>query len=460
MILKPFSWNIIIRILILFLTTLLLALTLRTPNHLFSIGFYTILLVVQLVLLIRYIDRINQQLQQFYRMVVNEDSTVSLAGQTPGKEPLLKDTLNAINSQLSQLRYDNRLSYSYLKHMVDHMNTAVIAYKGDGSVDLVNRAALEILELKELHHVNELKTFGKDFYTRITQLAGQMRETVELKKDHTRQTISLRCSMFRMGDQKVQLISFQNIQEELEFNELKSWEKLLRVITHEIMNSVSPIVSLTRTMSRMYHQDERPVEPASLNDKDIRDTLKGLDIINRRGNGLLDFIKKIRQMHLLPQPIREKIPAEDLFDGVMRLMKPHLQQNQVDCHTNIGIDRPTIYADRNMIEQVLINLLKNSMESLGEKKNRYIFLKAHRIKDDVLIEVTDNGVGIDAELLDDIFIPFFSTKKEGSGIGLSLSRQIMRLHGGNIKVHSVPHQQTTFSLVFTGQHHQANQAME
>jgi signal transduction histidine kinase len=429
-------------------TALLLAFALRNPGHFFSISFYALLLAIQVVLLIKYVNKVHGELNQFYRSVINEDATISLPGHLHKEEPLLSDTLNAINARISQLRYDKQVNYSYLREVVNHLNTGIIAYKENGAVDLVNRATLDFLGLPDLKHIGDLKVFGKDFYSRITNPSITGRETIELKRDQGLQRFSLRSSMFRLGNHNVQLLSFHNINEELEVNELKSWEKLIRVITHEIMNSVSPIVSLTTTLGKIFRKREEAVKVDQLEDKHIKDTLRGLDIIRRRGSGLMAFVKKIRQVHLLPDPIQEEILVGDLFEGVIRLMKHSLEEHRVQYEMSIRPDGLSIYADRNLIEQVLINMVKNSIEAFPESTHRKLNIKAYAGGGYVMIQVIDNGRGIDPELFDQIFIPFFSTKEGGSGIGLSLARQIMRFHQGNIDVHSRPYEETVFSLKF------------
>jgi signal transduction histidine kinase len=404
--------------------------------------------VIQIVLLINYLNKTNKELNQFYQSVINEDSTVSFQKKPLRKQPVLSETLNSITSQISQLRYEKEVSYSYLKQVVNHLNTGIIAFKPNGQVDLVNQATLSYLGLNELNNINQLKDFGDPFYQRIINPSITGNETIEIKRNQSKLKFSLRSSMFRLGNQNIQLVSFQNIKEELELNELKSWEKLIRVITHEIMNSVSPIVSLTKTLGNIFVKKEKPVNPDNIEENHIQDTIKGLNIIKRRGNGLLDFVKKIRQVHLLPTPIKEEIKVKELFEGVFRLLKFSLEENKIHYSVKVHPETLQIYADRNLVEQVIINLVKNSLEALDETREKLIEINAFEVNSRKIIEVADNGKGIPPELAEDIFIPFYSTKNEGSGIGLSLSRQVMRFHGGNIYVRSIPYEKTVFTLKF------------
>jgi nitrogen fixation/metabolism regulation signal transduction histidine kinase len=394
------------------------------------------------------VNKTNKQLLQFYQAIINQDSTVSFHESSQLQESSLTETLNSITDQLSQLRFEREVSYSYLRQVVNHLSTGIIAYKSNGKVDLVNQAALNLLGREKLENLKELKDFGEDFYRKISSPSIIGNEVVELNKNETQLKFSLQSSVFRLGDQNIQLVSLHNIKEELEINELKSWEKLIRVITHEIMNSVSPIVSLTTTLRKIYQNENKPVEPSEIGEKHIFDTLKGLQIIKRRGNGLLDFVNKIRQIHLLPHPMKEEIKVEELFEGVSRLMKGTLEKRNIHFDMKIYPKSLTLFADRSLIEQTLINMVKNSSEAFENKNDPHIELRAYDINQNTIIQIIDNGKGIDPEIQEDIFVPFYSTKSEGSGIGLSLARQIMRFHGGSISVKSSPNEQTVFTLKF------------
>ncbi|HKL38275.1 MAG TPA: ATP-binding protein [Bacteroidales bacterium] len=250
------------------------------------------------------------------------------------------------------------------------------------------------------------------------------------------------------GGQTIHLCSFHNIKEELESNEIQSWKKLLRVITHEIMNSVSPIVSLTTTLTRLYMKNGKQIQPQEVDKHHIQDTVEGLQIIQRRGNGMLDFVRDIRKIHLLPEPQKTKVGVRDLFDGIIRLMEEDIRKARVKIHTEVLPAHLHILAEKGMMEQVLLNLIKNALEAIHHQQGQIILKAFQNEGSGKYIQVIDNGVGIDSTHQQDVFIPFFTTKAEGSGIGLSLSQQIMKAHRGTISVHSTPEGDTRFTLQF------------
>lgn len=449
MILKKFSIQIFVRIIAITITSFIFVLNLKNLNHFFSISFFAILIIVQVLFLIRYVNQINHDLIQFYNTILNEDSTSILNLKRKSHEPELMDTLNQISDQFSQIRYEREVNYSYLKQLVNHLKTGIIAYRTDGTIDLINHSALTILGLPKINSLHELKRFGDDFYKCVTNPSVTGNESVELNAADRKIMLSLRSSMFRLDDKTIQILSFHEINKELETTELKSWEKLIRVITHEIMNSVGPIISLTKTMRNIFKDHGTPKFAEKLEDKHVYDTLKGLDIIQRRGNGLMDFIKAVRQVHLIPQPLKEEVLVKDLFDGVIRLMNHNLKEYRVEYKLKMPFESLTLYCDRNLIEQVLINLVKNSVDSIKEKDcNGHIELSAYPTDEGKMIQVKDNGEGIDQTIKEEVFIPFYSTKDKGSGIGLSLSRQIMRYHGGSIWFYPGQPEGTIFTLLF------------
>lgn len=251
---------------------------------------------------------------------------------------------------------------------------------------------------------------------------------------------------FKMRDQLYKLVSIQNIQSELEENELEAWQKLIKVLTHEIMNSVTPISSLASTVNNMLgksgHQHELEKEQIS----DIKEAVK---TIEKRSAGLIDFVESYRNLTKIPKPNFEIISIHQLFNRIENLLKSDIEKNAIDFNKITNPATLEITADPSLIEQILINLILNSIHALNNVRDKKIKISGElSSRGRVILKVIDNGPGIPEEIQEKIFIPFFSTKKDGSGIGLSLARQIMRVHGGNIRVTSKPHKETVFSLTF------------
>ena len=254
------------------------------------------------------------------------------------------------------------------------------------------------------------------------------------------QLTSIRVKEVRIFDEYYKLFTLQNIQEELHKNESDSWQKIIRVLTHEIMNAVAPMLSLSKSLQKQVRADT--VSDASR----IRE---GLRMIESTGKGLIEFIEEYRRLSLLPPPKKEKLKLQDTLDGIILLFDDEAKANQVTIHVEIVDGELEVSADPHQFEMILLNLLRNSVESFPEpQQKRELAIRAQKLGNKVLISVRDNGAGMAEELLDQVFVPFFSTKEGGSGIGLSLARQIMNNHEGSILLQSAPGKGTVVTLEF------------
>jgi signal transduction histidine kinase len=264
--------------------------------------------------------------------------------------------------------------------------------------------------------------------------------------------LAIKASIFKIGQKEIRLVSLQDIKNELDEKEMDAWQKLIRVLTHEIINSVTPVTSLTSTISGFFRKGDKIAEAKDLTDENIREALTGLGYIEDRGKNLIDFVTKFRSLTKLPVPKFEEIKMAKLIEGINLLKRDELYANGIVLKCAVPQDDIYLYCDRSLIEHVLINLINNASDSIlstGASKDKIIEISGSAGEDrHPLITVSDNGTGIPDNLLENIFVPFFTTKEHGSGIGLSLSRQIMKLHGGTISVFSKPGIETVFSLVF------------
>jgi signal transduction histidine kinase len=245
------------------------------------------------------------------------------------------------------------------------------------------------------------------------------------------------------------ILSLQDIKHELDEKELESWMKLIRVLMHEIMNSITPITSLSETLSNLYSKGDSPVFPEQITNKTIATTLQGLNVIKEQGKGLMSFVESYRKLTRVPEPDKKLFKVVDLMNRVGILYNSLEKSEQIKLSFSVKNPDLEIYADQNMISQVLINLVKNALEANENNSSGRISLVAElNNSQKAEICVIDNGPGISEENLDKIFVPFFTTRQNGSGIGLSISKQIMRVHGGNLKVRSIPGKETVFCLSF------------
>jgi signal transduction histidine kinase len=253
-----------------------------------------------------------------------------------------------------------------------------------------------------------------------------------------------------MRGEEFLLVSLQNISSELEEKEIESWQKLIRVLTHEIMNSITPISSLASTVREMLlTETNNEAFLRELDDDDIDNVKQALTTIEGRSHGLLNFVETYRNLTRIPRPNFRYFTILILFDRIQVLLKPKMDKYNINCSLKVYPDELMITADPDLIEQVFINLLLNAIDAVKEKPQPEITVTASvNANNRINIDFYDNGYGIKPDILDKVFMPFFTSKKEGSGIGLSLSRQIMHLHKGSISVKSVPGEGTIFKLVF------------
>jgi signal transduction histidine kinase len=309
----------------------------------------------------------------------------------------------------------------------------------------MNESLKRMLNLPYLKHIQSLANRDKELYEEVISLKPAESKIAIVHLENRSFKILLSGTAFQTDGNKFMLIAFQNINEALDETESKAWKKLLSVMTHEIMNSVAPISSLADTL-----KNRLQLSIPNLDDSGgaVRDLEIGIETIKRRSEGLLKFAETYRNLNKIIKPNVKKVLVRDLFENLYQLMEPTLDKKSIGMDIVLKDPGLTVDVDPSLIEQVLINLVVNAIEALKDRPDATIVLSAAFVNKKVAIKVADNGSGIPGDVLENIFIPFFSTKKTGSGIGLSLCKQIMMLHKGNINVHSVPGEGTAFTLQF------------
>lgn len=450
MILKKYYTQIIIRILLLALTALAFTWSWTNLNNLFTFLITGSLFLIQILLLIHYLNKINRDLNRFFHAVKDSDSTESFSSVKTGKDySKLNCLFDEINENLQHVKIEKENQYFYLKYIVEHVDVGLIAFENSGRIDLANRAVKKLLKLPELRHIEKMNSIHPEFENKLRKLnSGQQKLMVLPVNDDTLHLL-IRATEFKLLEKRIKLVSFQNIRTELDEKELESWQKLIRVLTHEIMNSVSPIASLATTLSRIFKYNGHIKTLNELKENNVKDTVTGLEIIQKRTKGLLEFIKQYRKVNLLPKPDISLIKVSELLNDTKRLFEDEFGKHGIQVFAQVIPESLTLRADKKLIEQTLINLINNSLWALEGKMNGQILLKGFINTDSrKIIQVIDNGIGIPENIKDHIFTPFFTTREKGSGIGLGLSKQIMHLHKGNILFKSITNQETTFSLVF------------
>lgn len=356
--------------------------------------------------------------------------------------------MNDAFNKVKVARKEKDSEYQFFKNIVQHVGIGILTFKKDGAIQIINNAAKRLLRVDKVERISELREASDLLVEAFLKLKTGGRELIRLKSGDETIQLSIFAIELTLRGEEVKLISMSNIQSELEEKEMEAWQNLVRVLTHEIMNSVTPISSLAGVVEEEL-QKKLETNHLSMQRDEAEDMHLSVQTISKRSEGLIKFVKEFRSLTHIPKPKVLQVAVKPLLDELAMLHKKELADNNIAISVLVEPETMMVMADKTLIEQVLINLIKNAIQAFGEKTDKKISLYAHLNETgNVLISVKDNGTGIEPEALEKIFIPFFSTKKTGSGIGLSLSRQIMRQHEGNISVKSEMGEGTEFVLRF------------
>jgi two-component system, NtrC family, nitrogen regulation sensor histidine kinase NtrY len=402
----------------------------------------------QLIDFYRFHKKAQDEVEQFVESIHYRDfSRYFDVKRAPLELQPLRKGFNEINSTFKVISKEKETQYVYLQKILELVETGILSYEHkSGEIGWMNEALKRMLGIPYLKTIHSLERRDDLLYQEVIALRPGENKIVSIVKDKSPFKALLSATAFQTDGTVYTLIAFQNVNEALDETEAKAWQKLLSVMTHEIMNSVAPISSLAETMlnrlqNSVSHLKEQPAA--------IEDLQLGIDTIRRRSEGLLKFAETYRNLNKITSPNLKKLYARDLFENLHRLMQPTLGQKNIDMEVILKDPDLSFEADGNLVEQVLINLVVNAIEAIKDKEIPRIVLSAVLAPTNrVVMRVADNGAGMSVELLDKIFIPFFTTKKSGSGIGLSLCKQIMMLHKGNIQVQSTEGSGTVFILNF------------
>jgi len=448
-----FRSELIIRILLLTGTIFVFVYLVNKTQLTFTTIAVLLFAVVQIMLLIRYVDKTNQLLNSFLQSIRYSDFTRTFQVEsTDSSLNKLKTTLNEVIRDFQSVRAEKEESYHYLQTIIQHIGIALIAYQRDGSVELINNATKRLFQVRNLPNIQVLSSYSHELVQKLLTIKHGENALVKVRDKDDLLQLSIYGTEFKIHNRNIMLVSIKNIQHELDDKEMESWQKLIRVLTHEIMNSITPISSLSSTVNGLINDI---IERAGANEQNVEITEElqeissALSTIQKRTEGLIQFVNTYRYLTRIPTPNFTIFQVSRLLNNIYELHRAELEAHNIEC--TLIVEPPTLElsADEMLIEQVLINLIKNSMHALEHRTNARIQLRAFlNRRGKITIQVVDNGPGILPEVLDKIFIPFFSTKPLGSGIGLSLSRQIMRLHGGSLNAFSEPEKETIITLTF------------
>ncbi len=451
MVFKRFRIQVLLRLLLLALSFFLLFYLIDKTRYNVTPVILIILIIIQVIFLIRYVERTNTRLSQFLQSIRHSDFSSSFSDQGLGKSfEDLNNSFTEVIEEFKKHRSEKEEHFNYLQTVVQHVSMGIIAYKRDGKVDIFNHAVKRLLKVRNVRFISELGKVKKELPEILLKLRAGNRTLIRLFIEDELLQISAYATEFRMRGENYTLVSLQDISSELDEKEIESWQKLIRVLTHEITNSITPISSLAATVREML-LEEGEEKPAlkSLDTEDLEGIQEAMNTIQNRSQGLLNFVEVYRNLTRIPKPNFRYFKVTEIFKRSERLLKPKMDELGIQCIHKVFPPDLMITADPDLVDQVVINLILNAMDAVKGKGDGQInILATVNSYNRIVIDFKDNGSGIKPDILDKIFMPFFTSKKHGSGIGLSLSRQIMSLHKGSISVKSKPDEGTVITLTF------------
>jgi nitrogen fixation/metabolism regulation signal transduction histidine kinase len=442
--------KIIVYISIIVALSLLFSLSIFFYKNLFLIFSLFAFIIIFSIFFWYQINQTRRELAEFLTFIKFEDYS-NFYSTKLRKQDVLKNAFHEVFEQFRKLKAEREANALYLKTMLEHISIALICYNQDNEIEQMNKAAKQLLKINFIKNIQSISKIDENLSNCIINLPSGKKELIKVNIKSEPLHLSISATEFTLQGMKYKIISMQNLQQEIENTEADAWQKLVRVLTHEIMNSVTPISSLSRTVNQMLglHNQKPNIQIISneLDREDLDDIKTSLLTIENRSKGLINFVKSYKSFTNVPQPNIRSISSKELLERVINLLKPDFSSQNIHIKLILPTNDIILNIDLEMIEQVFINLLLNARDAFGEANNpKLIEIELQSIDKEAIIYVKDNGKGIEKDVLNQIFIPFFTTKKTGSGIGLSLSRQFVLKHQGNMIVHSEVGKGTIFEI--------------
>lgn len=445
MILKRFRIQVLTRALILAASLCASSILVFADISYMLAAIIALFVVYQVVTLVRYIEKTNRDLTRLLDAIRYSDFSQGFTTGGRGKPYVeLTNAFRAVMDDFRAARAEKEEGYRYLETVMQHIGTGLISFDGEGRVNLINSAAKRLLNVPHLKNIAALGSISDDLVGKLQSIEYGAKDLLKVSNGEDDLQLSIYATGFKMRGEVYKLVSLQDIGGELDDAEALAWRKLTRVLTHEIMNSVAPISSLASTAHTLLNGEARESD-----DDTLMDIRGAVGTIARRSEGLLRFVNEYRRLTRVPPPELSVFPVRNLFQSVIELYREEALTSGIRISTSVEPHLLELTADRDQVEQVMINLTKNAIQAVEGTDDARISLLAYiDTRSRAVIEVRDNGAGIVEEAMDKLFVPFFTTKKDGSGIGLSLAREIMRRHRGSISAWSAPGEETVFRLRF------------
>ncbi|XOV91742.1 MAG: PAS domain-containing sensor histidine kinase [Bacteroidota bacterium] len=407
----------------------------------FYLGLSILAILIIIVNTIYYFNAVNRKLSFFFDAVRNEDSTLHFPDHI--KHPFVKSlhqSLNNLNEILSEIKIKSEHKERFFMEFMKRSSTGLIAVDEKGYIEIINDTALRIFGAGILVHIERLRQVNKDFYEVMTTLKPNQSKTIKALIREELHIIQIKMVALKFGNQNFNIFSLSDIKNELDEREMDAWQKLIRILTHEIMNSIAPISSISSTLSN-YFKDGKKVTKHELNNMQ-----HGLEVISERSKGLTHFVDNYRKMTKVPKPVFKKVLINDWMESCRILFEERAVKESIQLEILNSFEGESFFGDQKLLTQVALNLFNNAADAMSNNKEKSLKVVVAGKEENLSIRFIDNGPGIKPEDMDQIFIPFFTTKENGSGIGLSLSRQILRMHKGQLTARSIPGKETVFEM--------------
>ncbi len=444
---RNFYIRLIVQVVLLALTAVVLGFAFVNTWYIVFL-FALILVVAQVYSLIIFINSTNRKIAYFFDAIKNEDFTLRFPEKVSIKSfKELNRSLNRVNGLIQEVHLQLQIRERYYQEIIKQAKIGIMTYNEKGHILFANPTLERILNYHPLNHIKQLRQINENLYEVFASFRPFERKLFQLTNEREQIQLALKSTAMVLDEKPLLLVVVQDIKEELDEKETDSWIRLIRVLTHEIMNTITPITSISESILKYYHTREGKVVE-QLDKEKILSASRGLEVIQKQGNDLMDFVQSYRSFLNVPKPDKKIVNAKELLDKVKVLMARD-SESTIQILWNCEPEDLELFIDEKQLTQILINLVKNAIQSLGNSENGLVTINAAVDGNGrKYIEVKDNGPGIPEQLADEIFVPFFTTKDGGTGIGLSLSRQIMQQHGGSLKMFSIPDVETSFTLTF------------
>jgi len=450
MVFSRYIWTVLLLVLLIVATSVVLGIYLQKAAYPITRSMLIVLLVAESIGLFYYLIRIRKDMLKLVHALRNEDPSLQFSRK--GKDPYFSAIhrgFNEIIKDFRLVRLDKEAERRFFEATVNHVQFALLAFDSRGRVRMANETCLSLFQLKELVQIETLADVSEELVQILEKLSHQKEMLQKVNIGGIQRHLIFLASRFRLLNEEITLISIRDISREIDKNELEAWQKLLRLLRHEILNSITPIRLLSSNLSDMFEKEKGAVTIEELTEKELEDLKTGLRTIFRRSTSLSKFLDAYSNLYRVPELKIGQVEGKKLLERTAILFRDQLAEEKIELQIDCPADDLVFFIDERMIEQVLINLVKNAIQAVKNTEVKRVVLIAAQVENHPAIIVRDSGSGIPEEQLDSIFIPFYSTHSGGSGIGLSFSQHVMRLHSGRIIVNSKPGEGSEFQLIFS-----------